>query len=412
MRKYVHMERVKKVSMPLIVGAGLVALVAGGIFFLGGGSVGAKNLAVYADEIIAACADQEYKPSCYDEEIPKLMDYLSMEDTFAVTRLVQERDSGYWYCHVLGHNVSAREAAKDPSKWTEVIARCPAGMCSNGCLHGTFQERFRDEVLSDSEIEAIIPELQTICESGRDFTGLERASCYHALGHLTMYITGADADRASDICDRVAFHEGRDFRPLCYDGVFMQIFQPLEPEDIALVQDIAPETPAQAVEMCAQYSGSRHLSCVMESWPLYEDEIETPQGLAAFCDMLETDSGRTRCLNGLFYIVTPRLDFSLERIVPFCDALNGTTRVQCYANAASRMIETDYRLSERAIALCKAATDTRAHDRCLEELLLYSTYNFHEGSDSFLTICNAMPEPWKTRCLNKERPTASPHSYE
>lgn len=145
---------------------------------------------------------------------------------------------------------------------------------------------------------------------------------------------------------------------------------------------------------------------------MYEDEIETPEGLEAFCDMTQNDRERTRCLNGLFYVVTPRLDFDVEQTAAFCDALDGTTRVQCYANAASRMIETDYRLSERAASLCDAARDKRARGRCFEELLLFSTYNFHEDSEPFFTLCEAMPKPWQTRCIEKDPPRSSPSSYE
>ncbi|MEK9194987.1 MAG: hypothetical protein AAB975_01310, partial [Patescibacteria group bacterium] len=62
----------------------------------------------YADAVVVTCASSDYRPGCYDKEIPKFMDVLSMEDVFKVTALVQQKDSGYWYCHVLGHNLSSR----------------------------------------------------------------------------------------------------------------------------------------------------------------------------------------------------------------------------------------------------------------------------------------------------------------
>ncbi|MEZ4200780.1 MAG: hypothetical protein R3B69_04370 [Candidatus Paceibacterota bacterium] len=91
-------------------------------------------------------------PKCYDEEIPKLMDAgMSMEDAFAVTATIQDLDPSYQYCHVLGHELSAKETAKDPSRWKDVVARSPLGMCSNGGVHGAFQERFRVEHFDEDE---------------------------------------------------------------------------------------------------------------------------------------------------------------------------------------------------------------------------------------------------------------------
>ena len=240
-------------------------VITGGFFFMTNSHVQATSLAEHAELIIQTCADDAYRPACYDEEIPKLLDKgVSYEDVFAVTALVQEQDEAYWYCHVLGHNVSAKEAAKDVSKWTEVVARAPRGVCSNGAIHGAFQERFRGEEVSESELKELIPEIQSICSSaagGKDFTGLEQASCYHALGHLTMYITNGDIDRAIETCDVVAYDGDRSFTGVCYDGAYMQIFQPLDPEDVALVEHIAPQTKEEAVALCATFSGQRRNSC-------------------------------------------------------------------------------------------------------------------------------------------------------
>jgi len=104
-----------------------------------------QALQKYADDVLAKCQSETYSPGCYDREIPKLMDYISMEDAFKVTSIVQGEDKTYTYCHVLGHKLAAREIDKDPSKWKEVVTRCPSGICSNGCIHGGFQEKFRSE---------------------------------------------------------------------------------------------------------------------------------------------------------------------------------------------------------------------------------------------------------------------------
>jgi len=367
-----------------------------------------KNLLNEAMIVMEACEGESYKPSCYDEEIPKVMDRgFTFEESFKITALIQERDSSYWYCHVLGHNVSAKEAAKDVSKWPEVVARCPTGVCSNGCLHGAFQERFRGEYVNQEELEELIPEIKDICkveEGNRNFTGLEQASCYHALGHLTMYITNADIDRAIELCDRVSIESNiKDFSNLCYDGAYMQIFQPLEPEDIALVQDVAPQTQSEALKYCEQFSDMRRTACFMESWPLFIDEFDKRFGaIEEFCSRDFSPRDRTRCLNGVFYVMSARSNFDETRITELCSYVSSDAKAQCYANSASRFLETDHKLAQKAVAVCEQAREIGLQNSCYEELLFYSSYNYHEGSKSFLNLCNTMPEPWKTKCVNNE----------
>ena len=403
---HISLQRISKEKLrvaALFLGVLVVALV--GVFFMQTPltSVSDARLHGEADSVINACAEESYKPACYDKEIPKVMDRgLTLEESFKVTRIIQEKDTSYWYCHVLGHNVSAKEAAKDISKWTEVVARCPQGMCSNGCLHGAFQERFRGEIVSDEELEELIPEIDSICKKGggRNFTGLEQASCYHAIGHLTMYITNADIERAVDVCDRVA---SKSFQGLCYDGAYMQIFQPLEPEDIALVQDIAPQTREEAIDFCAQFDGRRRTSCYMETWPLFVEDFDTQFGaIERFCDREFSHRDRVRCFNGVFYVMAAQSNFDETQITKLCSYVSDSVKAQCYANSASRFLETDYKLAQKAVAVCEQARSVGVAEQCYEELLFYSAYNYHVGSDAYISLCRSLPGEWKDRCLLNE----------
>ena len=57
------------------------------------------DLQKYARQVQDKCKGSNYKASCYDREIPKLMDYISMEDAFNVTKIIQKTDVQYKYCH-------------------------------------------------------------------------------------------------------------------------------------------------------------------------------------------------------------------------------------------------------------------------------------------------------------------------
>lgn len=360
-----------------------------------------QSLEAHAQAILASCSGASYKPSCYDEEIPKLMDSLSMEEAFEVTRIVQDYDRSYAYCHVLGHELSAREVQKDPSQWKDIVVRCPSGMCSNGCLHGGFQERFRTEhFTTDEEVNAVKPDLYDLCEARGAWrpTGLEQGSCYHALGHLTMYITNADIKKSIVVCDEVALKkDGRDFRQLCYDGAFMQIFQPLEPDDFTLIEGKEVDRD-ELPSFCAQFSGKQFGSCRSEAWPLFRKELtESPVFLASYC----AQSGKQeeeRCVSAIMYVIAAQFGLDGNRIAEYCAVMPSQHAGRCFANAASRMLEVDKRNIDQAAALCGGVKNKKNQDECFAELVLYAGYNFHRGSEDFYKTCNALPEAWQKKC--------------
>ncbi len=354
----------------------------------------------YAKQVMDKCASDKYRLGCYDKEIPKLIDRISMEDAFRVTRIVQQSEGdNYLYCHVLGHNLSAKETAKDPTKWQEVVTRCPSGMCSNGCIHGAFQERFRTETMTSEEIDKVLPELKTVCEARGNWnpTGMERASCYHAIGHLIMFISNGNINKSNQVCENLP----ESYLQMCYDGNFMQIFQPLGQEDIDLVKDIAPKTPKEAEVFCAPYSGLKKSSCHQESWPLYLDQIMKPAGLVKFCSYTNDIAMQQRCYNALFYVVVAEVRLDLVKIKEFCSGLPDSKKGLCFSNSASRMIETDYGLADKAVSLCKTAETFGVGEQCYNELIRYSTYNYHPNSERAKYLCDVLPGVWKVKCKDK-----------
>lgn len=363
-----------------------------------------NSLERYANGILKECAASTYRPTCYEEKIPKLMEKISMEEAFSVTALVQEKDPSYAYCHVLGHKLSAKETSKDPLRWESVIPRCPSGVCSNGCIHGAFQERFRKESFEPEEIKEYKPVFSAICEAkpGWNPTGMEQASCYHALGHLIMYVTKADIEKAISLCQEVSIKEGgrRNMSELCFDGAFMQIFQPLEPDDFALIE--GKEVKKESAEtFCNTFSGQAQVSCRSESWPLYRAEFKDPVRVISFCEYLPEESGRNRCFNSLLYVLTAQSNFNGEAMKTFCSKMPEGKRGACFAYAASRMLENDYRSLSRAVQFCDSAVESDKEGACYQELSRYAGFNFHPGSPEFMELCSLLPGKWKESCLTR-----------
>jgi len=370
-----------------------------------------------ADSIIASCAREPSPLACYDEEIPKLMDRgLTMEKTFAVTRIIQEKKGNYWYCHVLAHELAENEVAKDPSQLTNVLSRCPVNMCANGCLHGAFQERYRNETPADKELDALVDSLSEACVGvdGRAFTQVEKGSCAHAVGHLMIYATDADTVQSLALCDRLSLSENPDIRKnmsyLCYRGVFMQLFQPLDITDETLVEGLAPVGPEGVATYCAAFDGERKEACRGEAWPLFIGELRaSADGAHRFCTYAKTPIETYRCYETVFYILAAQFNLDEERISAMCDQFTGNRRGQCYGNSASRFLDTDANLIPRAVALCARAARADAGELCYQELLFDSVYDFGLWSSRFNKLCAALPAPWSTRCFAGEGATTVIH---
>ena len=363
------------------------------------------SLRRYATNIISLCSKERYHPACYDTEIPKLMDRgVSMEDAFKVTAIIQSLDSTYPYCHVLAHELAGKEVDKDPSKWKDVAARAPASMCSYGGLHGAFQERFRAENLTPEQVEQIKPELMDVCDKrdGWDPTSLQIGGCYHALGHLSMYLTKADIKASLKLCNDIGMKpDGRNLTQSCYDGVFMQLFQPLEPEDFALIKGKEIKPGEQSLtNFCSQFNGKERVSCWSEGWPGIRSQILTPKGLVSHCSssFLQDPSYKDMCYMSAFYVIIVQFRFDMKALNSFCSELPESVSNICYKAGASRLITTDYSYIPKAVDFCSTSKRQSDQDACYSELVRYALYSFGPGTKESTAICESLPPKWQSQC--------------
>ena len=356
-----------------------------------------------AQKVVSRCKMAQNKDVCYETEIPKLTRFLSMEDAFLVTEQIQQTDISFPYCHVLGHKLASIETKKDPTKWKDVVARCPRGTCSNGCVHGAFQEKYKNESLSGSEINDSIKEFETICEesSTNKLTGLEQGSCYHALGHLLMYITTADINKSLSICNQISVkNDGRDFTSVCYAGAFMQIFQPLDTDDISLVSRYKLNKD-NAWDFCGGFKDLQQTKCREESWPLYLSEISTADGLIKFCGVLDS-SGKSSCLKNVLYLIPIQFRFNINAIKTYCLGFSGENQGLCFAMTASRILEIDKNNAKKAIDFC-SSLDAKNSSACFNQILKDAVFDYGVKSTEYANFCNLVPDEWKDKCLTNEK---------
>ncbi len=379
-----------------------LTLIAGLSFFLYLQKQPLLSSEVLASNVLTACQGEKYKPTCYDKEISSLMDQpfrLSMEDSFKVSSIILRNTQDYGFCHVLGHKLAAKETQKNPDRWKEVITRCPPGICSNGCIHGAFQERFRYEHLSSEQIEKIKPELKLICRKRDEWspTGIEQGSCYHALGHLLMYMSNADIPKSVGLCKELAVNEsGSSFIHVCLDGVFMQLFQPLETEDFSLIKGKVPDKN-QLETFCGQFDNEAGASCWNESWPLFMPEIKQASGVMELCSKID-NRYQSRCFTSMFYIMPVQFRFDLNRSFDFCAGFGGDLRGSCFAQVGQRLVQTDYSYIDKAMDFCARAVPLDENEVCYRELAIKSKFNFPPQSPVHKEFCSKLPEKWQTLC--------------
>lgn len=361
-----------------------------------------RSLEELANKVKITCQDSKYRPTCYDNELSSLMESsykLSMADTFKVSSLIVKEDSEYAFCHVLGHKLASIETRKNPSKWKEVIAQCPSGTCSNGCIHGAFQEKFRYEYLSSEQLDKIKDELGTICRRRPEWSpsGIEQGSCYHALGHLLMYVSNADLNKSVSLCKELAVNEsGTSFSTICLDGVFMQIFQPLEAEDYSLIRGKAP-TKDSLSTFCDNNDEEARASCWIESWPLLGDDLRTVSGINNLCSHLSGNK-KDRCYESMFYIMPVQFKLNLDKSFNFCQGFSTPLKGKCFAQVAQRLVQTDFNYIDKAVAFCARTAEYDAGETCFADLVSKNNFNFRPGSEQSKYLCSKLPEKWQPLC--------------
>jgi hypothetical protein len=356
----------------------------------------------YAADIVEHCRDEE-PGACYEREVPELLDKLSLEQVFEVVRAVRRADPTYQFCHVLAHKMGERTVAEDPERWVEVMAyNPPDGLCSNGYVHGVVGGRFRAEVLTPETLTTLVPDFSRACEprAGWQPSSLEQAMCYHGMGHLYMFITDAQIGDALHLCEQTADSTTGDFRRVCREGVFMQIYQPLEPDDFLLIEQMKEKPVKETVRsFCARYPKDEYEgACLRESWPYFRAEIFEQGGVQNFCSGQPNKEEETACYQSTAGIVGRMSLGEPERIVAVCNTFPQEYWLMCYATAANTFIEEDRSAAQKTITLCQHAPAEVA-SQCLEAVASTAWYVFGGDSRRLKSFCAQLPPEHRAACI-------------
>lgn len=358
-----------------------------------------------ARTIVSHCADAEYRPSCYEERVPALLNAgVPYEDTFEVAYEIQKLDTSGEYCHNIAHRLGATEVAKDPALWKDVIRRTPHGKCLNGGIHGAFQERFRASELASAHIPSFVNEMQDLCTVRTDLPSSpgDIASCVHGIGHLFMFVTDGNVQDSISMCQAMSFDEDVGVTEIgqeisCHEGIFMQLFEPHEPEDHALIvgQEQSKETVGA---FCTSFDGLPLTACLARSAAFFYENPGAGAPNAPDCSILETERLQRACQGTQVRIFARDTFFDLTAAREYCGTLPKSKVGWCYAMSGSYAFTLGYFDSEQPFLFCKQAELQGSGASCYDELSKIIAYTFAKNDLATDALCSRLPAPYDDLC--------------
>jgi hypothetical protein len=342
--------------------------------------------------------------ACYESEVPKMYPSLTVSQLFEIVRGIRAADPAYQFCHVLAHKIGERVVAEDPETWLSAIPLNPSdGFCSNGFIHGIIGGRFRADVLDEKTIHALLPDFRLACEAHDNWkpSDLDKAICYHGIGHLYDFITNADLERALALCEETV---PAPFRRVCIEGVFMQIYQPLEPDDFELVKQMRVKPTEQTVRsFCASFKEPEYVgACLRESWPMHPGMLDGT-GARAYCADQPNEELEHRCYQGAFSVIGRLVLANPDDQARACDTVPSEYRVMCYSVVADTILEEDRNATREGIAFC-GRLDGAENTECLRYITEAATFNLGTQSKAYARFCDALPEEIRAMCAQQNRP--------
>ncbi len=342
---------------------------------------------------------------CYEREVPKLFPKYSIPLIFDVIRNIRKRDQSYQFCHVLAHKLGEKIVAQDPDRWMQAMPLNPSdGLCSNGFTHGVIGGRFRANVLTDDALDALLPDFRKACEAHDNWkpTPSIQATCYHGLGHLYVYITDAHLHKALSLCARTTDTSHGDYGQVCREGVFMQIYQPLEPDDFLMIEQM-PVRPATSTirQFCSSYNEDPRDegACLRESWPFSRISIMNGTGVAAFCAHQPNAKEEYNCYRSATAIIGRSSLGHGDSGNTACSHLPQLWQGVCAISVASAILEEDLNAGPAAIAACTNVSLLSASETCLSTFADHVQFYFGSDPVARAAFCHALPEPQRTVCL-------------
>lgn len=364
-----------------------------------------NSLSHYTDAVWQRCKGSQFTPSCYDREIPRLMDppkNLSMKETFSVLSQIQKTEPTLVSCHLLAHKIAGKAVRRDPTNWKYFLSDCPA-LCQYGCQHGVLISRYGGQILGQDQLAKVSKELAAAClprpgyAPGRN----EQYFCFHGLGHFAMFAAGGSMEGAVNFCQGVAGLSSAHYAQACTEGAFMSLYAPQADEEKAMVAGKTPN-PDHVPNFCSGFLPDAQNVCRRESWPLFREMVYTPEGVTRFCSYAPDETEQKQCFETALNILAVYLNegprVALEKSFQFCSNFSDLPAQFCFQSAARRYYLRYPESVSDAVFFCKKAPEEKSVSACYTELIRVGT-GVRRSADQLRDFCSLFPETLKANCL-------------
>ncbi len=167
---------------------------------------------------------------CYRVAADKLLQRFTLSEILKALETHQLEPEFFSSCHLFSHYLG-QAAYRQTHNIREILSETNPG-CFNGALHGAVEGYFMEnpEKINLENMDGIADEMRKLCGNESDYPNKRYFdTCYHGLGHATMFIVSNNLPLALKLCDTATTN--RDLRYRCYAGAFMANIQSANDED-------------------------------------------------------------------------------------------------------------------------------------------------------------------------------------
>jgi hypothetical protein len=191
----------------------------------------------------------------------------------------------------------------------------------------------------------------------------------------------------------------------CSEGVFMIIYQPLGPDQEALVDGLAPSLE-EVDSFCSSYSGVALRSCHNEAFPTLQGKILDQKYVDDFCSYSNDPDTQYTCFETL-YMTAAQIyldennEESMSEYVEYCSQATANKIEDCINQGAVKVLQQDLSLLNKAIDICSAAKRLGLEDSCMYNISVYFPNTYFVNKFSVREeYCANLPDVWREKCLD------------
>lgn len=283
--------------------------------------------------------------------IPTIEKYYDIIGPSAMLDVVEEDP----LCHDKGHNIG-RVIFYRTKSFEKSLNIC-GSRCDGGCFHGVVEELIKTFAKSkkkniDDDSLLKYPEfkifLNDLCQD--DYRRYAKiGSCYHAIGHALMFLSGYNISKANNFCHLLKEEKGKGGVYYCSTGVYMEYQHAFGIDDLRSNRGAYPcnesvdfpaacyryrlqflyrslDNVSQAKEHCLSLDEHKRLGCFHGlGFAFYGAVMKNPSLLPAICGAGNLNDQRM-CIDSAIGPITPR---SLRKAKEACTYLSGAAKAYC-----------------------------------------------------------------------------------